>query len=573
MKNILVLLLACLISFAGWSQSYADDNRYERILRFHSDIKIKKNRKVLVTETIKVKVDGNEIKRGIYRSIPLWYEGTFSTYRVAFDLKSVKKDGEIEPYHTEWEENGIVIYIGEENVLLDPNYYTYEIQYELDYVVQMLDDLDELFWNVNGNGWQITADTVSATFYLPEGATAKQYKAYTGAYGDKGKDFKIEDKGDTLSVITTRELYVGEGLSVAVGWDKGFVDPMTSGEKFAWHLWLYALIYLGLLTILIGFVFNFYMWFRYGRDPKPGTIIPRFYPPEEMSPAECAYLMNEGRDTKEIYGATILSLAVKRWITIERKGDGHYRIERTEEDGKSIGTVEKAFLRRILKGDVTIIKKGKHNSRVQDAYTQMPADIDTLQKNKYYLRNNRLKWLQFIFPAITLLVGFIAYFKLGGNFLIPIVATILHLVLNLIFSRLYEQPTRKGRKRMDEIEGFKMYLSYADQDRINTMNRPEMTFEHFEENLPFAVAFGLSKEWTDQFDVNILEDMDRSMPYLYGFHYHLLGAYMFSSMGSDMSSAISSAATPPSAGGSGGGFSGGSGFSGGGFGGGGGGGW
>ena len=42
----------------------------ERILSFDSHIVVEKSGELLVTETIKVRAQGHEIKRGIYRDIP-----------------------------------------------------------------------------------------------------------------------------------------------------------------------------------------------------------------------------------------------------------------------------------------------------------------------------------------------------------------------------------------------------------------------------------------------------------------------------------------------------------------------
>ena len=155
-----------------------------------------------------------------------------------------------------------------------------------------------------------------------------------------------------------------------------------------------------------------------------------------------------------------------------------------------------------------------------------------------------------------------------------IISVLIHFGLNWIFGRLYEQPTKKGRQVMDEIQGFIMYMKYANKERIKLMNPPSMDFQHFEENLSYAVALGVTKEWAGQFDQETLREANSGgMSYMDGFTFYYVAH--FSAFGSELSSAISSAQTPPvSSGGSGGGYSGGGGgFSGGGFGGGGGGGW
>jgi uncharacterized membrane protein len=61
-------------------------------------------------------------------------------------------------------------------------------------------------------------------------------------------------------------------------------------------------------------------------------------------------------------------------------------------------------------------------------------------------------------------------------------------------------PTQLGRKLMDGIEGLKIYLTLAEQDRMNTAGAPTMSPQHFEKLLPYAVALGLEKPWSSSFE-------------------------------------------------------------------------
>ena len=45
----------------------------ERILSFHSDVRVFTDGVIEVTETIQVRAEGNQIRRGIYRDIPVEY--------------------------------------------------------------------------------------------------------------------------------------------------------------------------------------------------------------------------------------------------------------------------------------------------------------------------------------------------------------------------------------------------------------------------------------------------------------------------------------------------------------------
>ena len=127
---------------------------------------------------------------------------------------------------------------------------------------------------------------------------------------------------------------------------------------------------------------------------------------------------------------------------------------------------------------------------------------------------------------------------------------------------------------MDEIDGFKMYLDTAEQDRLDRMRSPALTPEVFEAFLPYAYALGVENNWCQRFAREIPEEVRQKSGYHPGWYsgrFHGINAlnHLGDDFGSSFSSAISSASSPPgSSSGSGGG-----GFSGGGGGGGGGGGW
>ncbi len=65
-------------------------------------------------------------------------------------------------------------------------------------------------------------------------------------------------------------------------------------------------------------------------------------------------------------------------------------------------------------------------------------------------------------------------------------ALVFIVLIHLIFLKLLKTWTSGGRKVMDRIEGFKMYLSSAEQDRLDRMNPPEKTPELFEKYLPYG---------------------------------------------------------------------------------------
>jgi uncharacterized membrane protein len=181
--------------------------------------------------------------------------------------------------------------------------------------------------------------------------------------------------------------------------------------------------------------------------------------------------------------------------------------------------------------------------------------------------------LMIVAPAIGLLV-MLANAR-GWVDVVPAAAPyVLASFVGLAF-RWLQAPTVAGRKVMDQIEGFRMYLGVAEEDRLNALNPPEKTPELFERFLPYAVALDVENRWAERFaGVLAAAGAGAAVGSWYagnqnwandpvGFADHL---------GGSLSQTIASASTPPGSSDGGGGSSGG-GSSGGGGGGGGGSGW
>jgi hypothetical protein len=103
----------------------------EIIEHFDAQIEVAPNGTLTVTETIRVRAEGREIKRGIYRDFPLTFTDDQDRRRqVTFKLLGVARDGRPEPHFTKRSATGIRIYAGEESVFLQPGTYTYRFRYQ-----------------------------------------------------------------------------------------------------------------------------------------------------------------------------------------------------------------------------------------------------------------------------------------------------------------------------------------------------------------------------------------------------------------------------------------------------------
>jgi uncharacterized membrane protein len=143
-----------------------------------------------------------------------------------------------------------------------------------------------------------------------------------------------------------------------------------------------------------------------------------------------------------------------------------------------------------------------------------------------------------------------------------------------MFALLMFAPTQEGQELMDEIEGFRLYLSVAEAERIKMAGAPDFTLELYEEFLPYAIGLGVAEEWSDALQAHLdkmtpAERHDYHPPFYSGRSFNP-GTVAASTAAIASSIGAAYAASMPKSSGS---SSGGGGFSGGGGGGGGGGGW
>lgn len=545
--------------------------RGERILNFDSDINLNTDATVEVVETIQVVALGQEIRRGIYRDFPTKYQDRYgNSHNVGFKIVSVMRDGVPEDYHTENMDNGIRVYFGNSDVYLTPGVYTYEFIYKTDRQVGYFDGHDEFYWNVTGNGWMFPIDSASARVTLPSDVNSELLKAsgYTGLQGSKAADLATFVEAPSAMFMTTKSLNVYEGLTIVFEFPKGIIHEPTKWENFKYFL--RDNYVLGIDIILLAFVFMYFynIWNKVGRDPKSRSIIPQYESPRGLSPGSIRYVSKMGFDRKSLV-AIIINLAVKGSLKIEEEKD-QYKLTLLDKRDVNFSIEEDILMKQLFEeSDVFEIKQENYKKMMS---CERNISIGLHKENGGIFFESNGWYIAKGAGVASIAIFIIIIFKSFQSGVLTLITVLCLIVITTIFFRIIPRRTVLGRQVQDEIEGFKMFLSVTEKDRMNFHNPPERTPELFEKFLPFALALGVENKWAEQFeDVFKKIGPDGYSPSWY--HGNALAVGSLSGftdkMSSEMNSVIASSSTPPgSSSGSGGGGS-----SGGGGGGGGGGGW
>ena len=632
MKIRLLLIALFLLTTALSSQVQ------ERILSYHSDLRVFLSGSMQVTETICVRSNDERIRHGIFRTFPTRYRDYYGNrYYVPLSVKSAFRNGRSEKFAVKPENNGVKIYLGDAETVLAPGIYTYVLIYETDRQLGFFKDHDELYWNVTGNDWEFAMDSVSVTVELPAQAAAafSGWNGFTGESGSTEKSVAFHRLDDgRFHFIATRPLSAREGLTILLTWPRDILQRPGRTQIAAHYIKDNAGVVVGLAGLLIVLLYFYLQWQRVGRDPQKGVIIPQFRPPDTMRPEAVRFIMRMGFDNKT-FTAFLLNLAVQGQIAI-REQDGVFFVRR-DKSPSTISAEESAVLDALFGGDHEVELKNTNHVQINAAVEKLKKQLAASAYARYFQTNRKSFWpgvllsvatiscsiLAFSAPEAIFMIVWLSVWSLGVGvlvhtsvklwrnalaashvryasmtsaifmslFSIPFIAgelfglyalslaaslAIMPIILaivftNYLFHHLLKAPTPPGRKAMDQIEGFRMYLTAAERERWNTLYPPDQTPQLYEKYLPYALALGVEQQWSEQF-AKVLQDAQYAGHQLTWYQSNRASSLNFadfsSSFGSSFSSAISSSATAP---GSSSGSSGGS--SGGGGGGGGGGGW
>lgn len=205
----------------------ARDTSEEYISSFASDISVGGDGTISMHETITIRSAGIRLVHGILRDFPTDYRDRAGRLvRVPFEVVRVLRDGNPERYEVQTLPGGKRVKIGDAGIRLMNGFHVYEIEYLTRSQIGFFPEHDELYWNVTGNGWVFPIERATARVHLPRGARILQHAFYTGVKGSRDQDAEVHQVNDrNIWISTTEPLEPGEGLTIAVGFTKGIVQP------------------------------------------------------------------------------------------------------------------------------------------------------------------------------------------------------------------------------------------------------------------------------------------------------------------------------------------------------------
>lgn len=510
--SVLVVVLAAVVCSPAAAQ---EDRGAYTIRNFETELTIEARAELLVEE--RLEVEFSEPRHGIFRTIPVRYSDPKGyAYSLGLRLISVTDEtGRTLGTQVSHEGRYVKIRIGDPDRTVS-GVVRYVIRYRVQDALTRFAEHDELYWNATGNEWNAGIDRSSATVRLPApvAETEVQAAGYTGAFGATGRDVEVTRPApDVIRFVTTRPLDRLEGLTVAVGFPQGVVAFPSAADRAVQR----TADNIVLLLPLAWFAFVYRRYRRYGRDPDADAPVPVMYePPRGLSPGGIGTLIDERVDMADIT-ATVVDLAVRRYLTI-----------RTEQRELLFGLMtreETVFVRETPAPEGTL---APHENRVLTALFDRGDEVSASDlANKFYRHipaitsglysrlvsqgyfeappdKVRGRWVALGFGAAvaTALVA-VAWMVLRdvpapAVVVVPVVAAVLTLIVFLAFSSAMPRRTLKGAQARQWAVGFQEFATRVEGDRLGrAATEPRPVFESL---LPYAMALGVADAWAKKFD-------------------------------------------------------------------------
>lgn len=524
---------------------------------------------------------------GIERAIPTTYDG----HPTHLEINSVTSGNGAPRNYTIYESNGnSVVRIGDADTYVH-GLQTYLITYTQQDVTLRPSDkaINEFYWDINGTGWNVPFDHVSARVHMSQSLTAQlngDATCYVGPQGS-GEQCAInkttDDEGATFTIPPTRELGVGENATLAIGFRDG---TFAAYQPTLWErvtaIWSILSVALGVVAFVLTFGLFFWLNRVNGRDKELGTIVPEYLPPSDASVTVSALV---AKTAQSVMTAQLLDLAVRHYVKLyEVKpktlfSTAQYEIEIIRDIG-DLRWEEQEILRDMFDSQVSVgsrlnPKALQRNIGFSMRTANNDTDLSKRMKGEYGLREPKSPVIK-RFRRVALILA------ITGVVLLSI-WLLAAAVFAFVLSFMVQPLTDKGLELKRYLEGLKLYIKVAEQERIKMLQSPEgaekaasiaggtdpaQLVKLYERVLPYAVMFGQEKQWSRQ--LGAYYENVGAQPDWYSGNNAVFNAAVFSSAMNSFSTSTTTYTSSSSSSSSG---SGGGGSSGGGGGGGGGGGW
>jgi len=448
---------------------------------------------------------------------------------------------------------------------------TWIIEYTVIGGISFFDDKDELYWNVFTD-YDVLVQSSNVIMTLPDMWDQSPLEISQGdlqvrEYLSGGESSSSEIRDERIAVASAIHLQPRADFTVAFGFPRGIINRDAYWKDFFALYWGY---FAGALVWVISIIFCILYWY-FGEKYKKGrgTIIAEYESPNNLPPAMGEAIVKE-KISRKTWAATLVDLAVRGFVRIEeepmtkqskylvfipiviasivfgqvifsflsskmppfallgififipivlitKKGLAmkEYKISLVKdgEEG-SLRPFERAFLAILFSRKYPVFST-KEIKQIGSARRrqEMGKKFQELQKD-FYEEVNQLGFhnhsfqkesygkimLVFLFVGIVWFSFFVA---LLGSLYFFVASLFGGFVLIFYFLSFEVKLTDQGHEEREKWLGFKEFLYRVERYRVQ-----DLTPDTFERFLPYAMVFGIEKQWAKHFEGIVVDNPD-----------------------------------------------------------------
>ncbi len=419
----------------------------------------------------------------------------------------------------------------------------------------------ELIWNVTGQHWDIPVTRAGATVIYPRGAKVFSRTALTGDMNRPQHDVRIrrDSENDTAFVLTF-PLAPFEGMIIVTNWEESDAAPVYNA-KFDRFLREHGTALMSFLAFLFVCSYYWATWISLKKNQIPASTQALPVKKDDLTPAVVYYALHKQTVPKTLF-VMLLNMAGKGFLSFEEENGKLLLVKRTDSL-KTLSTLEKALAKKLFSGDSTVFKLTSANGLKLRRLTDI-VDKKTRReyKSKFITFHQTYFWFGILMTVLSVaavaslspfvqttgltalfcIICFVPLYFAGkalfsrlkkgcwshnrralivpfltaGVFVTALAQGLYWygvettwttavwftatLICIAVFYSLLQLPSVLGKSLLDNMEGYKIYLSSQDDTLLSTMRSADRKIRAlYAKHLPFAVALGVDRPWTKRF--------------------------------------------------------------------------
>lgn len=487
---------------------------------FHADMSLTRgadgHAELAVVETIVARFPDEDQNRGIVRAIPDDADGVPLDTRI---VSVTSGDGTAIPHEVDDTGDFVGVATGDDSFVRGVQ--TYVIAYTQRDSIRAFADTgaDEFYRDINGTGWAQPFGEVSATVVVAADLTdalTGGVACYVGAEGSTDT-CTLDERGEAGEprqfYPQAYDLAAGENVTVAIGFEPGTFVPgevqRNALEEFGAGPGPQIGSIVAVVAALAAAAGAFFARRRTRDAAGRGVIVAEYDPPRDVSVMQAAHLVN--RPATAI-PAAIIDLAVHRHLRIIARGDATVSLEylSPSDDPARQRVLDALFEFAAQPGARAFL--GGESREVATSLAALSASSQSELRSSGFTRKRShaahaiaftVALLAFVLALFSLIVAAIGG-ALSVRSILALVVAIAVGALVIATWRTHDQVTDQGAGVRDHLLGLRDYLQLAEADRIRMLQSPdgaerspEGVVHLYEKLLPYAVVWGIEREWVD----------------------------------------------------------------------------